>query len=136
LDGYSDLILMTRAVSKTGASTRLALRVSTDNGVTFYDTSGDYRSVTDFGTEVLNSGVGFSGLNNTPAYSGVIRINGMNVVSQMKLIINENGSTTASVARETYMFIGDDQPINAVRMTMFSPSGIITGGEFTVLGKR
>src|SRR3546814_1402007 len=61
----------------TSASTQLTARVSTDNGVSYYAASGDYKTLT-AGTGVENNsgGLSITFTASTAARSGVTRISG------------------------------------------------------------
>src|SRR3546814_14617514 len=57
-DDYTDFLLICRNIA-TSASTQLTARVSTDNGVSYYAASGDYKTLT-AGTGVENNSGGLS----------------------------------------------------------------------------
>src|SRR3546814_9746553 len=75
-DDYPDFLLICRNIA-TSASTQLTARVSTDNGVSYYAASGDYKTLT-AGTRVENNsgGLSITFTASTAARSGVTRISG------------------------------------------------------------
>src|SRR3546814_746220 len=75
-DDYTDFLLICRNIA-TSASTQLTARVSTDNGVSYYAASGDYKTLT-AGTGVENNsgGLSITFTASTAARSGVTRISG------------------------------------------------------------
>src|SRR3546814_1368929 len=72
----TDFLLICRNIA-TSASTQLTARVSTDNGVSYYAASGDYKTLT-AGTGVENNsgGLSITFTASTAARSGVTRISG------------------------------------------------------------
>ena len=129
LGDYSDLLIVTDGITRSVLGTE-AIVVSTDNGSTFYTSSGDYVAVTEETGAVTNTGnVRAFGTFTTAARSGSVRIHGSNVNGGKKAI--------DAILRSSFrlsLFGASTSPINAVRV--FNPEGgNLTGGSIYVFGR-
>lgn len=85
LAGATDIIVVLRDIVLSVSGTR-NLRVSVDNGATFFSTSGDYSNVPTAGNPAALTGVQFHTTSTTAARSGTIRISAANVVATTRII--------------------------------------------------
>lgn len=122
LSGASDIFIVMRNVTKS-VSGRPLLIVSTDNGATYRNTSGDYMNIADAGTEAAATTGGiFHETAATAARSGAILIQAANVPGVVKPIFRLNDATP-----DTRYFVQSGDPINAIRIFPES-GGNFTGG--------
>ncbi|HEX9768453.1 MAG TPA: hypothetical protein VGA50_04680 [Kiloniellales bacterium] len=128
LAGAQDIMLIARLVTKS-VSGLLAQRVSTDNGVSFYDQAGDYILLAEAGTETnADSGGALHGTAATAARSGVGLIHGANVNGGIKYLnVPQRGE-----GNRDFLFVASTAPINAARIYPGN-GGNLTGGKIYCL---
>lgn len=116
LGSYHDLILIAEGVTQN-AMGYLSIRFSTDNGSTFYSTSGNYKTVTGSGDKSATGDTEIRIIDNTAsaARTGIAEMFALNVNGGSKLVKMENAQGRKA------LFLGSTSPVNAVRL--FSTSG-------------
>ena len=126
LGGLGDILAIVRGITQS-ASGAAILHVSTDNGSSFYTTSGDYLAINETSGSAVNSiGCGFWVTNTTAARYGAIQILGANVTGAPRLILGYGQNNSPQ-----RLFVADNaNPINAIRVA--SNSGNMTGGSIYV----
>jgi len=122
LSGYTDVLILCIGIQQTGGSSFRIVRVSDDNGATFYSGAGDYNvfDVTGVSPSLADTGFGL-GTNSAsvgPVYAFCL-IQGINVNGAPKWARTNQGSSTLLGDR---FFDGSTSPIDAVRVTS-------TGGQ-------
>lgn len=120
LGSYSEILIVTNGITKS-VSGETGLRVSTNNGSSFFSGASDYERTSNDGLVVLDTIVNMHNTVTTAARSTSCSILASNVAGVYKVI---HRSTRAGDG-ETCRFIGSTDPINAIRIL---PSG---GGNFT-----
>lgn len=123
LGSYDELIVIVRGVSASASGTRL-VRVSTDNGATFYSTSGDYITMDNNGVETNSTGFPHSTAT-TAARSMVVHIR--NTKGAVK-------SAILTAQSPVGLFVGSASDINAVRVTN-TAGGNLTAGSAWIYGR-
>jgi hypothetical protein len=128
LAGENDIMVIGRNIT-TSASSFPVIQVSTNNGSSWFTTSGDYVRTADAGIETnLTTGPTFWGTAATAARTGAIIISGANVTGTPRLMWNPNDG--ASLPR---FFLGDTaNDIDAVRIVTDTGANL-TGGTFYCL---
>lgn len=126
LSAYSDILVLARLITRA-SSTVNALRVSTDNGSTFYAGATDYQSIDSSGVETAANLFGMNITNATLGRSGIIQISAFNVNGAPKVIFSDNRALSG-------MFVGSTSPLNAIRILPLA-GGNITGGNIYVFGR-
>lgn len=124
LDEYSELLIIARAVTKS-VSSILNMTVSSDNGSSFYTTSGDYVSIPATGIETNGTSLALHNTNATAARSAVAKIMGFNI-AEVKPV--QTLTATASQCLITQMVA-----MNAIRI--FPTSGNLNSGTIYLLGR-
>lgn len=125
LGNFTELYLVALSVTKAISGT-LEARVSTDGGVTFWTTAGDYVVVPNTGSTTNSSGFNLHSTSATAARSGWANILN-NVVGVPPRI--------TGTAPEVRFFVADlVNPIDAVRIYP-SGGGNLNGGKIWVLGR-
>lgn len=130
LGSYSDIMIVIRGITLSASQLR-SLRVSDDNGSTFYGTSGNYVNIADNGLEASLSAINFHNTASSIARSGIIKISGSNVDGIMKIAESINAGNPNSAT----LFLGSTSPINAVRISAANFTANLTGGSIQVFGK-
>jgi hypothetical protein len=127
LAGHTDILVIADSVTKS-VSGVLSLFVSTDNGSTWFTTSGDYVVFDANGAETNTTSCLFHATNATAARSGAIRIMGANVSGTVKVCeqLNNMGFNR--------LFAGSTSAINAIRING-SGGGNLTGGKIYCLAR-
>lgn len=117
LSGANDILVIARGVT-CSVSSQLLLRLSTDNGSTYYNTSGNYSSVAADGQLTAATGLFITSTSATAARSAqaVLRAVGVSGPAKACSLLNRGVQ---------FEFTGSFSPINAIRV---EPSG---GGNFT-----
>lgn len=130
LGDYADLMIIARNLT-TASATQRTIRVSTDNGATFWSTSGDYVLLNNNGAETNSAGQNFQADNVTAARSGIVIIQGKGLatVGAPPVIYALNFNDTRR------LFVADlANQIDAIRVN--TNSGNLTGGTIYLLGRR
>jgi hypothetical protein len=127
LGACSDLRVITRGLTADGAGARMLL-VSTDNGSTFLNTTGDYVGIAGNGLETNYPNLLFQNTGTTAGLSGVILIEGFNM-SNIKSVRSNFFGSDAVMTR----LIPTTSPLNAIQVR--STVGNLTGGTIWVLGR-
>jgi hypothetical protein len=127
LAGATDIMIIARQVTQS-VSTQLALRVSTNNGSSFFSASGDYIILAPAsGAEANSSAQIFWNTGATAARSGMVTIVGANVIGAPRPLLNPDTSSG-----NVRLFVADTaNDIDAVRVIP-SGGGNITGGSIYV----
>jgi hypothetical protein len=123
LGGYSEIIVIARAITTSSSGFRV-IRVSVDGGSTFFNASGDYKSLAAAGSEA--NGTEITG--HSSATTGAITITSHihnNLAGQIKISTTQGGNQV--------LFVGSNSVINAIRLDR--TAGNITGGNMIVLGR-
>lgn len=107
------------------------VRLSVDNGSTFFNTSGDYLEILGAGTTPNNnSGIGMGSSDTSTAKTGFALISGVNLNGVPKLAQTNQISATVSGAK---LFVGSLSPVDAIQ---FSRQGqTMNAGVVYVLGR-
>lgn len=125
LAGATDILVLCRGITLS-LSGIAVLRVSVNNGVSFFATSGDYVSITAAGVESASTGLAMYDTSATAARSGGGIIHGANVTGAPRLMTSPMPVTTQR------MFVADTaNDIDAIRVIP-SGGGDITGGSIYV----
>lgn len=125
LGAYSDLLLIARGLTASLSGTRQAF-VSTDNGATFFNTSGNYVFVASDGLETNVANAAITSAASAAARTLQMEIKG-NVTNTPKTIQNV-GSVQPRI------FIADNaNEIDAIRLN--NSAGNLTGGTIYLLGR-
>src|SRR3546814_8518483 len=119
----------------TSASTQLTARVSTDNGVSYYAASGDYKTLT-AGTGVENNsgGLSITFTASTAARSGVTRISGNLGDGNPPVAESITPYENAGSAAQLRYFVASTDPINAIQF--YVAAGNMTSGTAYLLGMK
>lgn len=125
LAGYSEILVMIKAVTATGSCIRQLL-VSTDNGSTFKNASGDYINVSSTAVESNGTVISFSNANNATAQTAWILIKFFNTVSPKPY---ESSLPTADLNG----YIPVATALNAVRVR--ASSNAFSGGTIYIFGR-
>jgi hypothetical protein len=122
LANASDILIIGRLLTQSVAGNAV-VRVSTNNGVSYYNTSGDYVVLTlTTGQEANSSGMTVWSTAATAARSGSVLIQGANVTGAPRLLTNPDHTSGAP-----RFFIADTaNDIDAVQVS--SSAGNFTGG--------
>lgn len=126
LGDYTDVLLICRNVT-LDASGLIGLRVSIDNGASFYSTSGDYLNLNTTGAPSNQTYATLGG----GSTAGTLRtatslIPGINVDGAPKLM---------DQTLFQRMFVASNSPINAIRFGAFDTGANLAGGTIYVLGR-
>lgn len=124
LGDYKELIVICRDITASASLVRL-LRVSTDNGATWWSTTADYQSIANTGVITGRDNAAAHAVANAAARTIFAMIR-PNIAGTPKLIYGPEFAT---------LFVGSLNPINAVRL-LLNGVGNITGGSMFVLGLR
>lgn len=124
LAGASDIQIIMAGVTRS-MSTNMGVRVSTDNGSSFYSASGDYVFIDDAGVENAASAFRLFSTSTTAARGGQVIIFGANVSGAPK-------ADVMSEAGRRHQFRASFDPINAVQVVPLG-GGNLTGGSIYVL---
>lgn len=125
LAGYSEIMVMIKQVTATGACIRQLL-VSIDNGANFLNASGDYLNVASTGAESNGTVISFSNSNNSTAQTSTVTIKGFNLTSPKNW---ENSLPTADLNG----YIPTANALNAVRVR--ASSNAFNGGTIYIFGR-
>lgn len=125
LAGANDIMVVVRGVTFSIAG-NITLRLSVNNGSSYYSTSGDYVSISAGGTETAQVTVGISSDVATAARSGVAAILGAGLTSAVK-VIDRISRDDAGAS----LFVASSSAINAIRI-LPSNAGNITAGTIYV----
>lgn len=120
LAGYSDIRISMSAVSTSSSGFRF-VRVSTNNGSSFYSAAGDY--VNGAGT-VTGGTFDFVPSATTAARTAVMQLDAVNVTGIPKRCVGD------ARANGIMCFVGSTSPINAIQIA--SSAGNLNGGFFDV----
>lgn len=123
LAAYSEVLIIARTLTASASGVRL-VRVSVDNGATYFAANGDYRTIDSTGVEVSGVGIGHS-TGSTGARSLAVHI--VNLKGAFKLADMQNNSGVRT------LFVGSTLDINAVRV--MNAAGDLTGGSIIVLAR-
>lgn len=129
LAGYNEFLVALRNVTLSIAGIR-QLRVSVNNGSSYFAASGDYVEITSGGVETAKTAIDFHTSTATAARSGAVAIPQANLTCLIKPILSPNGSDN----RELQFFVGSTSPINALRI-LPSAGGNLTGGSIRVYAR-
>lgn len=130
LDDFTDIMVIGRNVT-TSASTWRTIQVSTDDGVSFFTTSGDYKSISAAGVESNETGLYPHGTATTAARSFFCFMPGINLDSPLK------PCDTPTRGVDSTIFVASSLPINRVKVNGAVGSGAnLTGGTIRIYGKR
>lgn len=124
LASYNELLIIIDAVTASGAAGR-TVRVSTDNGSTFYSTSGDYVTLSAAGTVTNTGSVTF--LSGGTSAASTMHTHLRNLKGAIK-------SYTSSGSVANGLFRASASDINAVRVTT-TTADTMNGGKIYVYGR-
>lgn len=129
LAGVSDILIIGMALTAAASGFR-TVHLSTDNGSTFYTTSGDYLAGSNAGTTSNVSGLALHATASAAARTGILMVSGCNVLNAPKpaYLSTQN----ADVASPRYFVADNANDVNAIRIGN-SGAGNITGGVVYVL---
>jgi len=125
LGAYTDIQIVARGLSASVSGNRNII-VSVDNGATFFNTSGDYVSVTSAGVEAAASALLIHDTASTAARTFMGLIEGSGSSDGPKWGIGIGGTTN-----QHRLFVASTLPINAVRLVT-SGGGNLTAGSLFV----
>lgn len=124
LDGYQEFMVLGRGIT-TSVSTDIVVRVSVDNGTSFYSASTDYALLNSSSVEGVSSVLCTTGAATSSAKSPSLIIQG-NIAGEYPL------GRSASAGQDR-RFIASSAGINALRVG--ASSGNMTAGKFTLYGR-
>jgi hypothetical protein len=132
LVGYADIRVIVSGIT-FGVASRPTLRVSTDNGASYFSTGGDYVSISGAGGPTNASEIEFMDTNLTTSRNGEILLEGCNVlgapkVSRANFFSSDNFNMRFAI---NATIIAND--VDAVRVLATQN---FTGGTIYVLGRR
>ena len=123
LQGAQDIMLLVRNVTKA-SSQAFYFRVSVNNGISYYNSSGDYVSIANTGVEsAQTAGAQLTNANATAARSGGVTLFAANTNGGPKLI----QSVVRDGTNRSRFFVASTLPVNAVRI-ITSGGALMTGG--------
>lgn len=122
---YSEILVICRAITKS-VSTTLGIRVSTDNGATFLNSSGDYVSFNSAGQETNLTSIAVHITSASAARTGANLLSGFNLNNTVKNTFGYN-SAIEGLATNT-------SPYNAIRVFPIS-AATLNAGTIYVLGR-
>lgn len=128
LGGYTDLMVVARSMTSSISGNRQIV-VSTNNGVSYFTTSGDYTTITDSGVEANGAALLIHDTASLSARSLVGTILGSGVTGGPKL-----GIGTGAGFNQKRLFIANTSPINAIRL-LPGGGGNLTAGSLFVFGR-
>lgn len=129
LSAYNSLRVLLVAVTLS-SSGEARLRCSTDNGLNFLSTSGDYLAISGAGASSNVDAVEFYTGSTTSARYGELLINGFNVAGAPKTFRATFFSSDSVYLR----FSATTTAFNAIRV--FATAGNLNGGTIYVLGQQ
>lgn len=124
LGSYNELLIIIDAVTGSAGTANRTIRFSTDNGSTFYSTSGDYVEIAAAGTVTNRNAATFQG-GTTAASTAEL------LLTNMKGAIKRYTSSS-TVAKGLFRASASD--INAVRITS-TTADTLNGGKIYVYGR-
>lgn len=124
LSSYSEIMVVFDGITKSASQT-LLLRVSTDNGSTFLNSSGDYIQIAANGQETDDTAITLHATAATAARSGCCVIRAFNIASVSRWV-----ETTASVVN---FIIPSATALNAIRI--LTNSGLLNAGKIYIFGR-
>lgn len=125
LSAYNEIMVFIKQVTATGSCIRQLL-VSTDNGLSYLNTSGDYINVDSNGAETNATVLSFTNGNNASAQTAWITISNFNTTS-VKPTMNNFPATNLSG------YIPSASALNAVRVRPNANS--FNGGTIYIFGR-
>jgi hypothetical protein len=123
LAGYQEILVIGKGITSSGAGVR-RIRVSTDNGVSYLDSSGDYIQISSGGVETALDGLPMYSGGSASARTFALRIPAFNVASTVKLASN--------IAVGNQYLINTTSALNALQLT--DGAGTPSGGTAYLLG--
>lgn len=125
---YNSALIMFQNVGSAGSAWR-AVQVSTDNGVTYHDVSGDYQNVSNTGTPSAARSAILHSTTSTSGRFGTAIIENTNDNRQGKPIITPGDGLK--------YFTANDLPITHVRAIAWTGSALsnLTSGRVQILGR-
>lgn len=124
LGDYKELMVICRDIVCSASVVRL-LRVSTNNGSTWFSSTADYQSISNTGV-VTGRDNAATHLTANAAARTIFALIRPNIAGTPKYILGPEFHS---------LFVGSLAPINAIRLSL-SAAGNITGGQMFVLGLR
>lgn len=125
LGAYKDFLVVCRNVSASVNGIR-CIQVSTNNGASFFSTSGDYVQVTTTGTETAGTFLALHATFATAARTFTAMLPGFGVTGGPKMARSSSG--------EDRLFLASASPVNALRFTN-STGGNLTAGSLYVYAR-
>lgn len=125
LGAYKDFLIVCRGVSASVNGLR-CIQVSTNNGASFFSTSGDYVQVTTTGTETAGTFLALHATFATAARTFTAELSGFGVSGGPKMARSSSG--------EDRLFVASTSPVNALRFTN-SAGGNLTAGSLFVYAR-
>jgi hypothetical protein len=125
LSGANELLIVARGLSN-GTTGLRALRVSVDNGSTFYSTAGDYALILPTGVEQADTALAYNSTNSTAARSFMAHI--VNTKGPVKACHISNSTA------DTSLFVASSSDINAIRIYN-TGGGNMTAGTVRVFAR-
>lgn len=128
VSAWNDIMCIAIGVTAAASSVR-GILVSTDNGATYRNTSGDYAYFTSAGVSTNNIQVSFHATNNTAARGGIIEGYGLRSSSGPKVF--KTGNSTDGVA---HLFLQSSNPVTNIRYVT-GGGGNMNAGRFITYGR-
>lgn len=126
INTYNECLIFCMGVTASVSSFR-QMQVSTDNGMTFYNTSGDYVIINPIGSVSNSSACRFHTGNAAGVRWGVLGIQGINAGGPQMIQFYPGDD-------QLRLFVATDDPINALRISN-NAGGNLTGGRLVVLAR-
>ncbi len=128
LTNYTDILVVSRALT-TSVATLRCIQVSTDNGATFFSASGDYVGITDTGLESNQASMITHQSVTGSARTLIGHIYGLALPGPRVGI----GTGPGNEGRR--LFVINNLPINAIRLTTLGPVTTFTAGNLRVYAR-
>lgn len=126
LQPFNEFMIYLQGVTAS-ANRRRQFQLSTDNGTTFYNSSGNYQHVNSNGDVTNTASVTMHQATGTAAKTCCARISCNNSpISKPIQVMNENIGM--------HQFLASTDPINAIRVGLSGPGGM-TGGRILIMGR-
>jgi hypothetical protein len=124
LGSFNELLIVAKDLTD-GTTGQRCLRVSVDNGSTFYSASGDYLSISPAGVSSNTTALGFHDTNSTAART---------LIAQIRNLKGAAKHCSSNHTPGDILFVASTSDINAIRVTN-TGGGNITGGTVRVYAR-
>ncbi len=110
LAGYNDIIMVLKDFSLTTAGAAF-IRVSTNNGVSFFAGASDYQVLIASGADSFSSGIPLTNVTTTTTRTSALSMNNLSLADSFKICHRFNRQSDGPV-----MFVGSEAAITAIQI--------------------